>query len=76
MSKNVELKELIILLLMLTINVGISYIITFALGIQNHILFTSYTAFGTTISYETIIFLTLSLITSFIYDYKTKQIKE
>lgn len=76
MSKYEDLKELIILLPILIINMGISYMITFALGIQNHILFTSYTALVSTISYETIIFLSISFLEFWIYDTKIKKLKE
>ena len=69
MSK-VEIKELIIMLIFSIINICIAYFITFNLGIQNTILFRTYTAVQQDITYEVLIFMFLSFIESFIYHIK------
>lgn len=75
MSK-VEIKELIIMLIFLIINICIAYFITFNLGIQNTILFRTYTAFQQDITYEVLIFMFLSFIEAFIYHIKFELVKE
>lgn len=75
MSK-VEIKELIIMLIFSIINICIAYFITFNLGIQNTILFRTYTAVQQDITYEVLIFMFLSFIESFIYHIKFELVKE
>ena len=75
MSK-VEIKELIIMLIFLIINICIAYFITCNLGIQNTILFRTYTAVQQDITYEVLIFMFLSFIESFIYHIKFELVKE
>lgn len=75
MSK-VEIKELIIMLIFSIINICIAYFITFNLGIQNTILFRTYTAFQQDITYEVLIFMFLSFIEAFIYHIKFELVKE
>lgn len=75
MSK-VEIKELIIMLIFSIINICIAYFITFSLGIQNTILFRTYTAVQQDITYEVLIFMFLSFIESFIYHIKFELVKE
>ena len=75
MSK-VEIKELIIMLIFSIINICIAYFITFNLGIQNTILFRTYTAVQQDITYEVFIFMFLSFIEAFIYHRKFELVKE
>lgn len=75
MSK-AEIKELIIMLIFSIINICIAYFITFNLGIQNTILFRTYTAVQQDITYEVLIFMFLSFIESFIYHIKFELVKE
>ena len=75
MSK-VEIKELIIMLIFSIINLCIAYFITFNLGIQNTILFRTYTAVQQDITYEVLIFMFLSFIEAFIYHIKFELVKE
>ena len=55
---------------LLVIDVGIAYAITIPLGIQNKIIFQSYTAMNYTITYEVIIWFALALVEAFILDKK------
>ena len=75
MSK-VEIKELIIMLIFSIINICIAYFITFNLGIQNTILYRTYTSIQQDITYEVLIFMFLSFIESFIYHIKFELVKE
>lgn len=75
MSK-VEIKELIIMLIFSIINLCIAYFITCNLGIQNTILFRTYTAVQQDITYEVLIFMFLSFIEAFIYHIKFELVKE
>lgn len=75
MSK-VEIKELIIMLIFSIINICIAYFITFNLGIQNTILFRTYTAVQQDITYEVLIYMFLSFIEAFIYHIKFELVKE
>ena len=50
------------------VNIGIAYIITNFLGIQNQILFQSYTATNYCITYEVIIWFILSFIGAYIIE--------
>ena len=75
MSK-VEIKELIIMLIFSIINICIAYFITFSLGIQNTILYRTYTAVQQDITYEILIFMFLSFIEAFIYHIKFELVKE
>ena len=75
MSK-VEIKELIIMLIFSIINICIAYFITFSLGIQNTILYRTYTSIQQDITYEILIFIFLSFIEAFIYHIKFELVKE
>lgn len=75
MSK-VEIKELIIMLIFSIINICIAYFITFSLGIQNTILYRTYTSIQQDITYEVLIFMFLSFIEAFIYHIKFELVKE
>lgn len=75
MSK-VEIKELIIMLIFSIINICIAYFITFNLGIQNTILYRTYTSIQQDITYEVLIFMFLSFIEAFIYHIKFELVKE
>lgn len=75
MSK-VEIKELIIMLIFSIINICIDYFITFSLGIQNTILYRTYTSIQQDITYEVLIFMFLSFIEAFIYHIKFELVKE
>lgn len=75
MSK-VEIKELIIMLIFSIINICIAYFITFNLGIQNTILYRTYTSIQQDITYEVLIYMFLSFIEAFIYHIKFELVKE
>lgn len=75
MSK-VEIKELIIMLIFSIINICIAYFITLSLGIQNTILYRTYTSVQQDITYEVLIFMFLSFIEAFIYHIKFELVKE
>ncbi len=60
----------ILFVVLLVIDIGIAYAITIPLGIQNEILFQSYTAMNYTITYEVIIWFALALVEAFILDKK------
>lgn len=75
MSK-VEIKELIIMLIFSIINICIAYFITFSLGIQNTILYRTYTSIQQDITYEVLIYMFLSFIEAFIYHIKFELVKE
>ena len=75
MSK-VEIKELIIMLIFSIINICIAYFITFNLGIQNTILYRTYTSIQQDITYEVLIYMFLSFIEAFIYHVKFELVKE
>ena len=75
MSK-VEIKELIIMVIFSIINLCIAYFITFSLGIQNTILYRTYTSIQQDITYEVLIFMFLSFIEAFIYHIKFELVKE
>ena len=65
-----EIKQLFVMIIFAIINVVIAYAITISLGIQNIILYKTLTAMKHTITYETIIFMALSLLESLVYHYK------
>lgn len=65
-----ELKELLFILLFAIINIAVAFMITYSLGIQNIVLYQSLTAINYTFTYEVIIFIILSFIEAFIYDYR------
>lgn len=72
-----ELKELVIVLLTLFINLGIAYLITISLGVCNRVLYHSYTMVTIgDITYEVLILWVLSLIESSIYHFKFETVKE
>lgn len=64
-----EIKELIGFIVFSIINITIAFAITGALGIQNVILYQSIaTAMQYTITYEILIFFSLSFIEAFVYE--------
>ena len=65
-----EFKELLFVLLFSVINIAIAFLITYSLGIQNIVFYQSLTAINYTFTYEVIIFIVLSFIEAFIYDFK------
>ncbi len=69
MSKK-EIEDLIMFILFNIINISIAYVITSYFGIQNIILYQSFTAMQYTITYEVIIFFALSIVEAYIYHYK------
>ena len=65
-----ETKQLFVIIIFGIINVVIAYAITIPLGISNIVLYKTLTAMEHTITYETIIFMALSLLESLVYHYK------
>lgn len=69
MSKK-ELIELVLFIIISVINICIAYLITISLGIQNTVLFHTYTMTSGDITYEVLFFMLFSLIEATIYHYK------
>ncbi len=61
-------KQDVLAVVLMLLNIGIAYMITIPLGIQNQILFQSYTATNYCITYEIIIWFALSFIGAFIIE--------
>lgn len=55
-------KEDVLCIILMILNIGIAYMITIPLGIQNQVLVQSFTATAYCITYEVIIWFVLSLI--------------
>lgn len=70
---NSKIKQLLFIILFVTINLVISFSITYSLGITNTIIYRSVTSMISEITYEMVIFMLLALIESSIY--KMLQIK-
>ena len=68
-----KVKETFVVIICAIINIIIAFSITTLLGISNIVLFRTYTAMSGDITWDVIIFLTLSLIEAIIYEiYKKK----
>ena len=65
-----EIKELLGAIAFGIVNVVVAYLITTALGIQNIILYQSFTAMQNVITYEVLIFMALSFVECLVYHYK------
>jgi len=63
-----KVKEIFVVIIVAIINIIIAFSITNLLGISNIVLFRTYTAMSGDITWEVIIFLTLSLIEAIIYE--------
>ena len=63
-----KIKEIFVVIIVAIINIIIAFSLTNLLGISNIVLFRTYTAMSGDITWEVIIFLTLSLIESIIYE--------
>lgn len=61
------------IILFCILNIGIAYLITIPLHINNVVLFQSITATNYTITYEVIIWFVLSLTEAYIYEKKIKK---
>ena len=61
-----KIKEIFVVIIVAIINIIIAFSLTNLLGISNIVLFRTYTAMSGDITWEVIIFLTLSLIESII----------
>lgn len=66
-------KQDVLCIVLMILNIGIAYMITIPLGIQNQILFQSFTATNYCITYEVIIWFVLSLIGASIIENKVGQ---
>lgn len=69
-------KELIIAIIFSIINISIAYLITNLLGISNTIIVKTYSTFYGDVTFESIIFMLLSLVCATIYDYKQNKENE
>lgn len=65
-----EFKQLVVFIILSIINMCIAYLITTSLGIQNVVLYQTYTAMQHTITYEILIWFALSIISASICDNK------
>lgn len=65
---NTEIKQFLFIILFVTINLVISFSITYSLGIANTVIYRSVTSMISEITYEMIIFIILALIESSIYE--------
>lgn len=65
---NTKIKQLLFIILFVTINLVISFSITYSLGITNTIIYRSVTSMISEITYEMVIFMLLALIESSIYE--------
>ncbi len=65
---NSKIKQLLFIILFVTINLVISFSITYSLGITNTIIYRSVTSMISEITYEMVIFMLLALIESSIYE--------
>ncbi len=74
MSKN-KMKERISVIIFAIINILVAYLITIKLGIVNIVVIRTFSALYSEITWEVLIFLGLSLIEAYIYEYKPIRIK-
>ncbi len=65
---NTKIKQLLFIILFVTINLVISFSITYSLGITNTVIYRSVTSMISEITYEMVIFMLLALIESSIYE--------
>ena len=73
-SKN-KMKEILGVIIFAIINILVAYLITIKLGIVNTVVIRTFSALYSEITWEVIIFLGLSLIEAYIYEYKPIRIK-
>lgn len=65
---NTKIKQLLFIVLFVTINLVISFSITYSLGITNTVIYRSVTSMISEVTYEMVIFMLLALIESSIYE--------
>lgn len=65
---NTKIKQLLFIVLFVTINLVISFSITYSLGITNTVIYRSVTSMISEITWEMVIFILLALIESSIYE--------
>ncbi len=65
---NTEIKQFLFIILFVTINLVISFSITYSLGITNTVIYRSVTSMISEVTYEMLIFISLALIESSIYE--------
>lgn len=65
---NTKIKQLLFIILFVTINLVISFSITYFFGITNTVIYRSVTSMISEITWEIVIFMGLSLIESSIYE--------
>lgn len=65
---NTKIKQLLFIILFVTINLVISFSITYSLGITNTVIYRSVTSMISEITWEMVIFILLALIESSIYE--------
>ncbi len=61
---NTKIKQLLFIILFVTINLVISFSITYSLGITNTVIYRSVTSMISEVTYEMVIFMLLALIES------------
>ena len=65
---NTEIKQFLFIILFITINLVISFSITYFFGITNTVIYHSVTSMISEVTYEMLIFISLALIESSIYE--------
>lgn len=65
---NTKIKQLLFIVLFVTINLVISFSITYSLGITNTVIYRSVTSMISEVTYEMVIFMLLALIESSIFE--------
>lgn len=65
---NTKIKQLLFIILFVTINLVISFSITYSLGITNTVIYRSITSMISEVTYEMVIFILLAFIESSIYE--------
>ncbi len=65
---NTEIKQFLFIILFITINLVISFSITYFFGITNTVIYRSVTSMISEVTYEMLIFMSLALIESSIYE--------
>lgn len=74
--ENYTKKENIFIVTIMLINILFAYLITYAYGVTNVVLYESYSATGYMITYEVLIWYTLSIIESVIFEIYRKKKQE
>ena len=65
---NTEIKQFLFIILFITINLVISFSITYFFGINNTVIYRTVTSMISEVTYEMLIFMSLALIESSIYE--------